>query len=287
MAIEKYSIAILKPKWASWKIKLVDFLLESISILKIKATNRVLKLYGHKEAGPFIFDVLRDFKVPYEFEGVEHIPSTGPVTIVANHPGGADVLSVIGSMWHQRQDFKILANSLVCVRPVEPVVIPVEVMKKKDKIDKNLIHQTYQENKVIVFFAAGKNSRYDENNELKDRRWRTTFIDFAYQYKTPIQVLHIETKNKPLFYRISKIKEKFAFLKKVPLENMFQLREFHNIKEPIKLVYSKPIEFEEYKDLYVPGDLKMNRLLTDKLYTYCYTLKTDKNARFIADEKKG
>lgn len=271
--IEKFNMDLLNPKMAPWKKRIADFLLNNLTFLRIRRTNRLLKKYMHLEGGDFIQKVIDDIKFEYNVHHSENIPPNGAVTICANHPGGADVLGTICGLWNVRKDFSILANRLICVKPVMDIVIPVDLLKSKDKVNMNAIDKSYQDGRAVVFYAAGKNSRYNEEGELVDRRWRTTFLDYAYKYKTPLLVFKINSSNTPFFYKVAKFREKRPSLKKVPLENMFQLRELFKQKGRDMDIYtSRLIPFEEWSPRYKPGDLKSNRLLADQLYDTVYSL---------------
>lgn len=271
--IEKYDIDILKPKWAPWKKSIANWWLFNLKFLRIGRTNKLLKKYKHLQGGDFIQAVTKDIGFESEIHNIENIPAKGAVTLCANHPGGADVVGAIAALWERRKDFSILANKLICVKPVADLVIPVDLLRSSNKVNLNVIDEAYEKKRLITFYAAGKNSRYNDEGELVDRRWRTTFLDYAYKYKTPIIVLNIITENTPLFYKIAKIRENSSRLKKVPLENMFQLREiFKQSGRKIDMYASRLIPFEEWSEMYVEGDLKANRILADKLYETVYEL---------------
>lgn len=280
--IEKYSIDVLAPKLPKWKKSIANFFLFNLPFLHIRPVNKLIKDYGHMEGGDFIQACTKDIGFEYELHHADQIPATGPVTLVSNHPGGADILATIAGLWNIRHDFKILANALICVKQVLKIVIPVDLMKKKDKIDQSLIHKAYQNNELVVFFAAGMNSRYDENGTLIDRRWRSTFLDYAYKYKTPIIVCNIDTKNTPLFYKVSKFRENSKYFNKLPLENMFQLREiFKQSGRKVNIYASKTLNFEEWSKYYEENNLKKNRALADVLHTHAYELgEQEKNIRW-------
>lgn len=284
MKIKKYSIDLLKPEWPKWKKSIANFFLFNLPFLHIRKVNKILKKRSHLRAGYFIQQVCKDLGFDYKVFHPEEIPISGPVTIVGNHPGGADVVGTIAGLWDYRKDFQILANELICVEPVVDLVIPVNVMKKSNKVDESLIHKAYQSGKIVVYFAAGKNSRYNEEGLLRDRRWRTSFLDFAFKYKTPIMVMHIEAQNTKLFYKVSNFREKFDSLKNIPLENMFQLREIIKQKgRTVELNLGKLIPFEEWSQHYKEGDVKTNRLLADRLYNFVYSM--DKENYSIEWEK--
>jgi hypothetical protein len=243
-----------------------------------------LKKYKHLDNGDFIQEVIKELDFEYELHNDINVPSSGPVTLCANHPGGADVVGTIAGLWNRRKDFSILANKLICVDRVIDIVIPVDLLKSSNKVDLNTIDKSYLDGRMVVFYAAGKNSRYNEKGELVDRRWRTTFLDYAYKYKTPIVLLNIITANTPLFYKVAKIRENNPSLKKVPLENMFQLREIFKQKgRKLNIYTSRTIPFEEWSKQYSLGDLKTNRLLADKMYETVYTL-TATNQSLIWDK---
>ncbi len=274
--IEQYNIDILKPKWSKWKKKIANFVLFNLKFLRIGRTNRMIKKFNHLSGGDFIQACIEEIGFEYEIHNGQGIPAEGPVTLCANHPGGADVVGTIGGLWNIRKDFSILANRLICVKPVMDIVIPVDLLKSKDKVDLDTIEEAYQNNRLVVFYAAGKNSRYNEKGELVDRRWRTTFLDYAYKYKTPIIIMNIITSNTPLFYKVARIREKYSFLKKVPLENMFQLREIFKQKgRKLDMFASRKISFEDWSKFYQPGNIKKNRELADKLYNTVYQLSKD------------
>ncbi len=271
--IEKYDIDILQPKWPKWKKNIANFILFNLKFLRIGRTNRLLKKYPDLEGGDFIQQITKEIGFDYEIHNGENIPHKGPVTLCSNHPGGADVVGTIAGLWNIRKDFSILANRLICVKQVNDLVIPVDLLKSNQKVDLNEIDQAYKNNRLVVFYAAGKNSRYNEQNQLLDRRWRTTFLDYAFKYKTPIIVYRIITSNTPLFYKVARVRENYKSLKKVPLENMFQLREIFKQKgRKIDMYASRLIPFEDWGQFYKEGDLKVNRALADKLYDTVYSL---------------
>ena len=224
----------------------------------------------------FIGKVTDELGHKFKFYGQDNIPKTGSVTIIANHPGGADVLATINAIGEVRSDFVILANELICVEPVVDIVLPVNLLSRSSKIDLDAVHKAYADGKAVVYFAAGKNSRYNEKGELRDRKWRTTFLDFAMKYHTPVIVLNIGGSNNQLFYRVAKIRENNKRLKYVPLENFFQLRELIIPKsDTIPLLFSEPISKEYIEERLSSLETKEKRSLADDLYNFLYRMTED------------
>ena len=277
--IKKYSFYIFKPNWPKWKISIADFFLNVLPLGASKA-NKMISKYGHLKDSVFMNKVIDDLGHKLEVVGVENLPESGPVTLVANHPGGADVVATISAIALKRPDHVILANELICVEPVEGIVLPVNTLSKNNKINMDSVHQAYKDGKVVVFYAAGKNSRYNDEGELRDRKWRPTFLDFATQYNTPITVLKISGSNASIFYKVSKFRETRPRFKKIPLENIFQLRELVKPKkEPIKLTFSETISPDRIKQKLSSGDQKDKRTFADELYEFLYTM-DDENLKF-------
>lgn len=265
-----FSIDLFKPDWPQWKKKIANFILESIPVLYIKKGNKLVAKYDHLKDIEFVQEVVKDESMNINVipTGLENIPKTGPVTIVANHPGGPDVVATILALAKVRSDIAILANELICIPPIDGIVIPVSPISKSKKVDLSLIHDAYKAGKVVVFFAAGKNSRYNEEGLLRDLRWRTSYLDFSQEYKTPINIMMIDGKNSPLFYKISNFRNRFKQLKNVPLENMVQLRELIKPGPPINIYFSTPIRLDHNKK-YKRREL---RQIVNRMYNFLYKM---------------
>lgn len=276
-----FSISSIKPEWPRWKKEVFDVILNIMPMLSIRQMNGVIKKFEHLKNDEFIGEVCRHLGVNVKVEGIEDLPAEGPVTIVANHPGGADILATITAIGRRRKDFSILANELICIDPVKEIVIPVATMSSK-KVDFSEIDQAYKDGRAVVFFAAGKNSRYNEEGQLRDRKWRSTFLHYSRKYNTPVVVLHIGGANTSLFYKVSRFRERHASLKNIPLENMFQLRELRKAKGDVTLTFSKPVSLDE---LHITDDSRESefREAANKLHTFVYEM--DQKNRELSKEK--
>ncbi len=266
-----FSIADVVPSMSKWKVKVVDFILNNMPVLMIGRANQIGRKYNHLRDTDFVEATMQETGLEIEFIGKEFLSKSGPLTIVANHPGGADVLATAAALGRERKDFKILANKLICFYLVDGIIIPVDTMSKK-KVDVSEIDKAYQEGNIVVFYAAGKNSRFNEKGLLRDRRWRTTFIDFARKYETPVHVLKIEGANSPLFYKVSNFRAKYSWLKNVPLENFFQVREILTAKGLLKMYVSKPISVKKPNQ---EETKQQKRQIADRFYDFLYAMNSD------------
>ncbi len=276
--IEKYSIDLLKPNWPKWKIKFFDFFLLNFPLLKVKRINRLIENNKPLTGAPFIQACCDELGIKVEAINWESIPKEGPLTIAANHPGGADVMALIAAIGKQRGNLSVLANSLVCVNPVKDIVIPVDKLTpNKNKVDFNEIDEAYKTGRAVVFFAAGMNSRPDETGKLVDRDWRPTFLQYAIKYKTPVILMHINKGNSPLFFKVANFRARFKSLAKIPLENIFQLREFVKAKGDIQVQFSNPIPYESLNKTLAGTTKKEYRKLAGQMKTFVYEMNPSNN----------
>jgi hypothetical protein len=267
----RFSSELISPNLSPGKVKFYDFILNMLPVLKVGAVNRLIARHEGKTGIPLVRDLCEEIGVTVNITGLQNLPKTGPVTIVSNHPGGADILATIVALGRMREDISILANKLICLDQVKHLVIPIDLLAK-EKVNPELVHEAYRQGRVVVFYAAGKNSRYDEAGNLKDRRWRTSFMEYARQYQTPVNVLKIEGTNSPLFYKVSRFREKYERLKNVPLENMFQLRELITAKGEVKMFLSKPVSFPPDFESNELSERQKKRKKTDALYDFVYEM---------------
>lgn len=274
---QRFSVAQINSHLAPWKVRLFDGILSVMPYLSVGKANRLVARLSHLRNTDFIKAACQDLGIHVRPIGQEGLSPKGPITIVANHPGGADVIATITAIATQRQDMAILANALICIDAVKEIVIPVNTFAKQrdQKVDMDAVHEAYRQGKVVVFFAAGKNSRYNDQGQLRDRRWRTTFLALAQEYDSPIHILKIEDKNSPMFYRVSRLRERIKALAHIPLENMFQLREFLQPKADLKVLISKPIRLAAP----LQGNREM-RDLADRMRHFLYTDMDEEHLEF-------
>jgi len=92
-----------------------------------------------------------------------HIPATGPLIVVANHPGGlVDGLVMAELIGEVRTDYKILTRSLLTgVAEIEHFMLPVAFPHEENSVRKNLDMRKesmrhLKDGGVIILFPAGQ-----------------------------------------------------------------------------------------------------------------------------------
>lgn len=139
--------------------------------------------------------------------GAEHIPRSGRVMVVANHPTGiADGIAVYQGLSQVRPDIAFFANSdalRVSPRFIE-ALIPVEWVDEKRSVAKTKLmlkraSDAFSSEQAVVMFPSGRLAQLGIGG-LEERPWFSSTITMMRKYKTPILPLHIDARNSVLYY---------------------------------------------------------------------------------------
>ena len=141
----------------------------------------------------------------------------------------------------------------------------------------NFYKDKYRERNILSNLNLKKNNYFlvsahrEENVDYKDNLVKLieSLNLIAEKYNTPINIMRIEGKNSPLFYKVADIRAKYSFLKNIPLENMFQLRELTR-PTTMKLFLSTAFHYTNEADT-----KQERRKKADVLYSFLYTMDKD------------
>ncbi len=142
-----------------------------------------------------------------QVRGIEHIPQSGRIMVVANHPTGiADGIAVYQALSQVRPDIAFFANSdalRVSPRFIE-ALIPVEWVDEKRTVAKTKLmlkraSSAFSSEQAVVMFPSGRLAELGLVG-VKERPWFSSTITMARKYKTPILPLHIDARNSGLYY---------------------------------------------------------------------------------------
>lgn len=143
-------------------IRVIEWLTAKITLLRL---IREFERAGAPFGSPFWPKALRHMgiRIDTPADEVAHIPPTGPVVVVANHPHGlVDGMVMAEIVNRVRSDFKILTRSLLTGIPeVEEFMIPVpfpheENAREAGLLMRNLTMEHLKQGGVIILFPAGK-----------------------------------------------------------------------------------------------------------------------------------
>ncbi len=151
--------------------------------------------------------------------GLQHLPRTGRVLIVANHPSGVvDSLAVYRAIGDIRPDTCCFSNrDIVRIIPrIERFIIPIEWMRQRRS--PSALRETHAALKAafaaerpVIIFPSGGIARGSLRG-LQELDWLTATIKFVRRYNCPVLPLHIRARNSFLYYALEVIHDELRDL---------------------------------------------------------------------------
>jgi putative hemolysin len=140
--------------------------------------------------------------------GLEHIPPSGRLIVVANHPTGiADGIALFDVLKGPRPDVLFYANSdahRVC-DGFHQTLIPVEWVKTKrtrerTRLTLTMTREAMEAERCLAIFPAGVLARRGDDGLLTDKPWMPTALSVAQKYEAPVLPVHIDGPWSTLFH---------------------------------------------------------------------------------------
>lgn len=196
--------------------------------MRISGIKDVSDLYERNEhlKGPAFADgCLKDLDLKYEVAGMEHLQGLEdkPFITISNHPyGGLDGLIIIDLIGHFREDYKVMANSILSlVKTLEDNFISVIPHNKASEgianesiagIRMALAH--VRDGHPLGLFPAGAVSDYSFRDRcVRDRQWQDSAIRLIRRMKVPVVPIHFLDRNSNLFYFLGLINWKLRMMR--------------------------------------------------------------------------
>jgi len=139
---------------------------------------------------------------------LEHVPASGPVLVVANHPFGIiEGLLIVDLLRRVRPDVKLLANSLLARMPechdfiffVNPFGGPEAAAQNIRGLKQSL--RWLRQGGLLLTFPSGEVSRLDwRSGRVKDSAWNANTARLARQTGATVVPVHVEGSNSALFH---------------------------------------------------------------------------------------
>lgn len=147
-----------------------------------------------------------------EIAGLERLPKSGPVLVVANHPTGiADGIVLYGALARVRPDLFFFANAdaLRILPQLGAVIAPVEWRPEKRSHRQNretmdYARRAFDEGRMGVLFPSGRLAKRRWLS-LHERPWMASGAMMARKFGLPVVPLHITARNSALFYLFDKL----------------------------------------------------------------------------------
>ena len=143
-----------------------------------------------------------------------HVPETGPLLVVANHPYG--VLDGIAICWlvaQRRKDFKILINSVLCrAREMTDHVLPIDFEPTPEALATNLQSRKLarahlEAGGVVIVFPSGGIATTPKlfSREATEEPWAPLVGQLVRRTKASVLPVFFDGQNSPLFQWASHI----------------------------------------------------------------------------------
>lgn len=142
-----------------------------------------------------------------EVNDASMIPASGPLILVANHPGSiVDGIAIFDVIKRIRRDISIFANgdALRVVPKLEENIIPVEWSddyKGKAATTRVLRQatQAFRQERVVLIFPSGRVG-YMTMKGTRERDWLPSAVSFARKFNALIIPIHVHARMSWLYY---------------------------------------------------------------------------------------
>ena len=233
-------------------------------IVHEKEMNEFLFQHKDLEGLDFVDAVIKSAGAEVIVNGLENISENQRQIIAANHPlGGLDGLALMHAVAKKRKDIIFPVNDLLMAIPnLRVLFIPINKHGSNAE-NIRIINDTFDSDKIVLYFPAGLVSRKNDKGEIKDLEWQTTFISRAVKHKRDVVPAFIDGTNSKFFYNLAYWRKKFGI--KANIEMLFLADEMYKQKgKKITITFGKPIPYQTF-------DKRMNRKAwanTVKEYVY-------------------
>ncbi|WP_308915223.1 1-acyl-sn-glycerol-3-phosphate acyltransferase [Jannaschia sp. LMIT008] len=163
--------------------------------------------YVDQDVPAIMADLARRIARRVTFDGLDHVPASGPALIVANHPTGiADGIVLHDILTRLRPDPFYYANSdILRVLPqFADIVVPVEWRADRRSVSKTretmqATRRALDARRLGVIFPAGRLAKR-RGLRLHERPWMASAAMIARKNALPVVPVHIRARNSAMFY---------------------------------------------------------------------------------------
>lgn len=181
-----------------------------LSVSKLNSLNEHCSLSAQDGDGAnFIRSFIKKLDVKYEThpKSLDHIPKTGPLVIVSNHPfGGIEALILFDAIRQVRSDVKFVANYMLDrVEEMREQFILVDPFETEEAAKKNIrplreALKWLKDGHCLITFPSGTVSYlHREKLLVKDPEWSPNMARLIQKSKADVVPFFVQGKNSLLF----------------------------------------------------------------------------------------
>lgn len=215
-------------------------------ILHQNEVNDFMRRNGHLKDAAFCTQIIEEFKITTQLEGIENIPSDGGVIFAMNHPlGGMDAMALVHALKDKRNDIRFIVNDLLLnLTPLQGLFVGVNKHGTNERKLHMQMTELFSSDHAIGIFPAGLVSRKIKG-QITDLEWKKTFVRYAKRNNKTIVPIFIEGKLSNFFYNLS-IFRRFIGIK-ANIEMLYLSDELYKQKgKKIRFVVGKPIHVDQF-----------------------------------------
>ena len=231
------------------------------------------------ECGRDFWEVMQErYRIQMEFVGggLENIPASGPVVLVANHPYGIlDGLAMGRMLSAARGDFRIVAHVVFRkASELENVVLPIDFGESKAAVARNLETRRQAldylaDGGAIGIFPGGTVSTAAKPfSRARDPIWKTFTAKMIARSDAAVVPVYFDGANSRLFQIASHLNQ--------TLRTALLISEFDSrVGDPLRVTVGRPLPPEEIR-----GRARDSRALMEYLRRETYGLSPDSRKNF-------
>ena len=215
-------------------------------IIRQDELNQILEKYKYCQGADFHRNIVKEFNLSFEIEGLENLPKDGKCFFLANHPFGIiDGLALTKTVIEKYGSFKAIGNeSFNFIPNLRPYIALVNPYGMSSKTYVTELERMYQSDVPVTHFPAGKVSRYF-HGKIQDCDWQKSFISRAVSCKRDIVPFYFYGKSSNLFYGINLLRRLLRI--RTNLELVLLPREmFLKRNKTIRFKIGKPISWQKF-----------------------------------------
>jgi len=204
----------------------------------------------------------------------QHIPPTGKITVVANHPlGGLDGMALIKAVGEVRPDVHFFVNDILKnITNYGDVFVAVNKVGTVSTSSLRTMEDVFREGGAALIFPAGLVSR-KQNGLVRDLKWRKSFVTQSIDHKRTVVPVFIEGENSRFFYNFALWRKRLGI--KANIEMLFLPDEmFSANKKDIRIHFGKPFSYQVF------DTSRTHRAWSELFYRYIYSPEFMKGVTF-------